>query len=96
MTPEESFLPVGKRIRDLRNDMQVTEFAARLGVDRKSVAGWESGKRLPDGTSLLKLMTEFGADVNFVLSGTRSDVGPGLDAAEQVLVDSYRRCAPQA
>jgi transcriptional regulator with XRE-family HTH domain len=50
--------------------MAQTEFAERLGVDRKSVAGWEADKRLPDGSSLLKLMAEFGADVNHLLTGS--------------------------
>ncbi len=76
--------------------MPQTEFAERLGVDRKSVAGWEADKRLPDGSSLLKLVTEFGADVNYLLTGSRDPAGAKLDAAEQVLLDSYRRCNAQA
>lgn len=87
------FLAAGQRILELRGGLTQAEFAARLGVDRKTVVGWEAGKRLPDGTSLLKLMTEFGADVNYILMG-RSGDGPRLSAEENVLLSYYRQSEP--
>lgn len=38
-------------------------------MNRKTVERWESGERLPDGQSLLALMKECGADVNYILTG---------------------------
>jgi transcriptional regulator with XRE-family HTH domain len=62
MGQSEDSSSVGSRIRKLRGAMAQTEFAERLGVDRKSVAGWEADKRLPDGSSLL--------NVNHLLTGS--------------------------
>lgn len=73
------------------------EFAARLGVDHKSVSGWELGKRLPDGSSLLALNEQFAADLNYILTGQRSQpAAPTLTQDEAVLLDSYRRCTSTA
>lgn len=95
MEHDEIFLDVGARIRELRGALGQSEFADRLGVDRKSVAGWEAGKRLPDGKSLLALMRVFGGSASYLLTG--SEGGARLaDAAEQVLIDSYRRCSQPA
>lgn len=88
------FEAVGVRITQLRGDMTKQSFALGLGVDRKTVERWEAGERLPDGSKLQKLATEFGADLNYILTGKRSN--PTTDAAEQVLLDSYRRCSQQA
>lgn len=95
MGHEEVFFEVGARIRELRGSLGQSEFAERLGVDRKSVAGWEAGKRLPDGKSLLALMQVFGGSASYLLTGNEG--GAQLaDAAEQVLIDSYRRCNADA
>lgn len=93
MSHSEDESTPGGRIRKLRGDLSVVDFAARLNVDRKSVAGWESNVRLPDGTSLLKLMTEFGADVNYILNGQRSSSTsqePPLTREEAALLDNFR------
>ena len=95
MEHDEFFFEVGARIRELRGSLGQSDFAERLGVDRKSVAGWEAGKRLPDGKSLLALMQVFGGSASYLLTGRES--GAQLaDAAEQVLIDSYRRCNADA
>jgi transcriptional regulator with XRE-family HTH domain len=92
MTLAEEYFEVGQRIRELRGSFTQAEFAARLGVDRKSVVGWESGKRLPDGASMLRLVAEFRADVNYLLTGIRG--GPTLSSEEAVLLANFRHCAP--
>ncbi|MFG5411393.1 helix-turn-helix transcriptional regulator [Piscinibacter sakaiensis] len=92
---------VGARIKALRGDLSQEEFAARLGVTRKSVTGWELGDRLPDGSSLQRLMQEFGVDLNHLLGGTpvvprdaplRADQRELLDDYEQ-LDETRRRAA---
>lgn len=92
------YLDVGARIKVLRGNLSQADFAARLGVDRKSVVGWEAGKRLPDGKSLLRLMTEFGADVNYILTGTRTTDSQAAPLApdERTLLDNYRNSPPDA
>jgi transcriptional regulator with XRE-family HTH domain len=95
VSQEKIFIGQGKRIAELRASMSQAEFATRLGVDRKTVVRWEAGERLPDGISLLHLVTEFAADVNYILTGQRAHAAPTLDASEAVLLDTYKRCPPQ-
>ncbi len=91
MSQTDLFLDVGKRIAELRGGLTQAVFAERLGVDRKTVVGWEAGKRLPDGSSLLKLMTEFAADANYLLTGRESgSAAPQLSHRETALIDNYR------
>ena len=95
MSVPEIFLETGARIRELRGDISQAEFAERIGVDRKTVVRWEGGERLPDGKSLLALMQVFGGSASYLLTGNEG--GAQLaDAAEQVLIDSYRRCNAEA
>lgn len=60
---------IGRRIEGLRGNLSQAEFAARLGVDRKTVGTWERGERLPDTRALLGLWGEFDADPAWVLTG---------------------------
>ncbi len=87
----EIFFEAGKRIEALRAALTQAQFAARVGVDRKTVGEWERGERLPTGVALLKLMTEFGADVNYILPVvTSAGFTPTLPPDEQALLDNYR------
>ncbi|HQR97597.1 MULTISPECIES: helix-turn-helix transcriptional regulator [unclassified Polaromonas] len=90
MSHDEIFFEAGQRIAELRGDLTQAAFAERLGVDRKTVVGWEAGKRLPDGSSLLALARQFGADVNYILTG-RAEVAAGaLQPRERALLDNYK------
>lgn len=93
---EELFPETGERIKELRGTVTQALFAEQLGVDRKTVTRWEAGERLPDGKSLLALMKVFGADANYLLTGSRAGTAPVGDAAERMLLDAYRACAPEA
>lgn len=95
MSDANEFAEAGARIRALRGSATQSAFADRLGVNRKTVERWESGERLPDGLSLLALMTFCGADVNFILTGQRvsSSTAP-LTAEEQLLVRYYKEAQP--
>lgn len=94
MTQLHEFFEVGRRIAEVRGGLSQAEFAGRLGVDRKSVNRWEAGERLPDGQSLLKLLTEFGVDLNYILTGQGTSELAALNAIEAALIDNYRH-APQ-
>lgn len=92
------FASVGLRIRALRGDLSLREFAARLGVDHKSVSGWESGKRLPDGSSLLALMEQFSADVNYILTGQSAAAAPPaatVSQGDRILLDNFHAAPAQ-
>lgn len=93
------FQDAGGRIAELRGELTKQDFALRLGVDRKTVERWEAGERLPDGSKLLRLMTEFGADVNYILTGQRTgNVQPesALAPDETILLNNYRNSPPDA
>lgn len=88
MTQDGPYAEVGRRIQALRGKLTQAEFATRLGVDRKSVTGWETGKRLPDGSSLLVMRRDMGADLNYILGGGEAEFR--LSAEERTVVDYYR------
>jgi transcriptional regulator with XRE-family HTH domain len=93
MSEERPFAEVGQRIQRLRGELTQEEFAGRLGVDRKSVSGWETGKRLPDGSSLLVMRRDMGADLNFILGGGEADLSV-LSPEERSMVEVYRAAPP--
>ena len=90
-------MPIGKRLREERERLGLSQpaFAAVAGTTKQTLFSWETGKTAPDGFQLEALATA-GADVLYILTGQRSSAQPAHDAAEQVLLDSYRRCKPDA
>lgn len=88
MSNEEILLQVASRIAKTRGELTQAEFAAMLGVDRKTVVRWEAGERMPDGDSLLALFVRFQADPGWLLTGAGS--APPLSAREASLLDNYR------
>lgn len=87
----------GDRIREERERLgfNQAEFAALAESTRKTLFNWESGSASPNAT-VLAAWAAAGLDVLYVVTGERSDAHPAHDAAEQVLLDSYRRCSAQA
>lgn len=75
--------------------MSQQALAERLGVSLRSQQNYESGSRVPDANYLGQLGA-IGADVLFLVTGQKSVKAPVADAAEQALVESYRRCTPEA
>ena len=68
--------------------------AKQTGIARATVYNWmEKGNVPMDKLALLEVA---GADVLYVPTGQRSPSMPAADPAEQVLLDSYRRCSAQA
>lgn len=90
MSEVEIFFEAGQRIAKLRGKLTQAGFAQRLGVSRSSVEGWEAGKRLPDGSSLLRMREAFGADINVLLDGKEGGVAPDLRPDEEKLLADYR------
>lgn len=90
-------MDISTRLQEERKRLGLTQeaVAAQLGATKRSVINWEGGAALP-GAEVLARYAAAGADVLYVLTGERSSAQPAHDAAEQVLLDSYRRCSPQA
>ncbi|SIR06060.1 helix-turn-helix domain-containing protein [Pseudacidovorax sp. RU35E] len=93
---KNEFEAVGARIAEVRGSLTKQEFAQRIGVDRKTVERWEAGERLPDGSKLMKLLTEFDADLNYLLNGRPLGEAPALKEDERILLDNYRNSPPEA
>ena len=99
----EIFISIGERLKEEREAMGKTqsdfaEIAAAAGVPgatRQSQAKYEKGLSSPSAAYLSAIALR-GVDVHYVLTGERSSAQPARDAAEQVLLDSYRRCGAQA
>jgi len=86
-----------ERLREerLRLGLNQTEFAEAAGVQKRAQVNYEAGERLPDAGYLMAV-ADAGVDVAYVLTGQREPSAPALDAAERVLLDSYRRCSVDA
>jgi len=88
MVFEVDLKTIGERIESLRGKLSQADFAARLGIDRKTVGTWERGERLPDTRALLGLWGEFGADPAWVLTGKGFE--PATTDDERELLALYR------
>ena len=90
-------MPIGERLREERERLGLSQpkFAELAGTTKQTLFSWESGKTAPDGFQMVAFSAA-GVDVLYVLTGERSGHNPAHDAAEQVLLDSYRRCNTQA
>lgn len=64
-----SAFSVGQRVRAVRGEVSQSIFAARLGVDRKTVGRWESGDLMLSTASAIRMRQEFGTDINWLLTG---------------------------
>lgn len=91
MAEHEIFFDVGQRIAALRGKLTQAGFAQRVGASRSSVEGWEAGKRLPDGSSLLRMHEAFAADITYLLTGKTGGSAPLLPPDEEQLLTHYRQ-----
>lgn len=91
---------LNERIKEERERLgySQTAFAALAEASKHSQINWEKGTGTPTA-AVLAAWAAHGLDVLYVVTGQRAGGAPSvpaLDAAEQVLLDSYRRCKPEA
>ena len=88
-------MSIGERLREerVRLGMAQPVFAAHAGTTKQTLFSWENGKTAPNAEQLAALASA-GVDVMFVLCGARAK--PPLQAAEEALLQSYRRCTAAA
>lgn len=79
---------VGERIRKIRGNLSQTVFAKELGLDRQSIARYESGERVIDANVIFNLMVKFNIDPNWLLAGQGN--APELTSDEQELLTLFR------
>ena len=88
-------LPERLLIERERMGLSQQQLADACGITIRSQRNYEKGERAPD-SDYLSAFAEAGGDVLFVLTGHAQSGNLAGDPAEQVLLDSYRRCAAQA
>ena len=62
-------MTLGNRIKYIRGDLRVDEFAEILGAKRNTVSAWECNLIKPGATYLLRVYEEFNVNINWLLSG---------------------------
>lgn len=72
------------RLKELRRDADLTqeELAARLGIDRATLASWETGRRQPDLDMAAKIADYFRVNVDYLLGRTDDPTPPSKGSSE--------------
>lgn len=79
------YVEIGKRLRDLFPDKKNAEIARILGVPRNTLGRYLTGERLPTSESLLLIHRATGADLQWFLTGVRSDASAEKELLSQFL-----------
>ena len=93
-------LPVGDKLRTLRNERNLSQdrLAKKVSVTRASIATYESGNRLPSLYVLVRLARALGVTTDYLL-GVSSDKTSFLDVSGlttkkivslDLIIDNYR------
>lgn len=87
---------IGERLRAERQRLGLNqdEFGALGGVARNAQSHYEKGIRNPDSV-YLAAVAKVGVDVQYVLTGKRTDSPDSLAPREAALVEHYRKCTPE-
>ena len=92
----------GERLKEERERLgfNQADFAALAGATRKTLFNWESGAASPNAAALAA-WAEAGLDVLYVVTGQRTGgstaaPAPALAPDEEILLDNYRNCPPDA
>ena len=96
-------MDISIRLQEERKRLGLTQeaVAAQLGATKRSVINWEGGAALP-GAEVLARYAAAGADVLYILTGQRTGgaAAPAparaLARDEEILLDNYRNCPPDA
>lgn len=59
------------QIKELRSHVGLnqTDFGARIGVRQSTIAGWETGQRIPPDSSIVSICREFHVDEHWLRTG---------------------------
>lgn len=86
---EENELTIGARIRLVRGDMKLIEFAEFIGIGKSSVSRYENNQGSPDAVFITALYEKCGIEPLWLLTGQGSR-GNELTPREAALLDNYR------
>ena len=59
------------QIKELRSHVGLnqTDFGARIGVKQSTIAGWETGQRIPPDSAIVSICREFHANEHWLRTG---------------------------
>lgn len=80
---------VGARIRAVRGDMKLVEFANFIGIGKSTVSRYENNQGSPDAVFITALYEKCGIEPLWLLTGQGS-CGEQLTPREAALLDNYR------
>lgn len=82
------------RVRHIRGNISPSEFARRLGVDRRTVNRWETGTLAPGTEAIINLVYAYGVDANWLLTGHSLPLHENVSQAERTIIQKLR-CADE-
>ncbi|RTR82558.1 XRE family transcriptional regulator [Pseudomonas aeruginosa] len=93
--PSREAIGARLQIERKRVGLNQDEFAQRVGVAKRTLAGYEAGNA-DVGASVLALSANIGVDVLYVVTGERK-LQPidGMDGSETQLVENYRQLSEE-
>lgn len=91
---EENDLTIGGRIRRVRGDMKLIEFAEFIGIGKSSVSRYENNQGSPDAVFITALYEKCGVEPLWLLTG-QGLRGEDLTPREAALLDNYRAIADE-
>ena len=91
-----------ERLREERDALGFTQeaMAEKAGISKRSYCAYEAGETAPSA-KLLAALALMGVDVAYLLTGQRAGgataaPAPALAPDEEILLDNYRNCPPDA
>jgi transcriptional regulator with XRE-family HTH domain len=90
-------LTISERLKTERENLGLSQqaLADACGISARSQRNYESGERSPDA-DYLAAIAKAGADVRYILTGSREGPAPEvLTSEERVMLDYFRQASPQ-
>lgn len=81
---------LGSRIKEARGKLSQDAFSKRIGVSKGSLGFYERDENLPNADVVLKICSETGADLNWLLTGAKKQAES--TPAKQPSAPSCPRC----
>lgn len=81
---------LGQRLAQVRGGLSQQEFADRIGVSRNTLVRYENNRRVPDATTLQRIIEDYEVDANWLLLGVGEPPKPELSPREACLIANYR------
>ncbi|MFA6700965.1 MAG: helix-turn-helix domain-containing protein [Thiomicrospira sp.] len=86
---EVNKLTIGGRVKMVRGDMKLIEFAQFIGIGKSSISRYENNQGSPDAVFITALYEKCGVEPLWLLTG-KGESGMQLSPREATLIHNYR------